>query len=64
MVAADHAVFFHDYNETDQPIVGGTLWGITSDSIQKWLGGISADGGLSGFAAFRGHRSSDESPRR
>ena len=23
MVAADHAIFFHDYNETDQPIVGG-----------------------------------------
>ena len=23
MVVADHAIFFHDYNETDQPIVGG-----------------------------------------
>jgi pyruvate, water dikinase len=30
------------------------LWGITSDSIQKWLGGISDDGGLSGFAASPG----------
>jgi pyruvate,water dikinase len=30
------------------------LWGITSDSIQKWLGGVSADGGLSGFAASPG----------
>ena len=23
MVVADHAIFFHDYDETDQPIVGG-----------------------------------------
>jgi pyruvate,water dikinase len=23
VVVADHAIFFHDYNETDQPIVGG-----------------------------------------
>ena len=30
------------------------LWGITSDSIQKWLGGVSDDGGLSGFAASPG----------
>ncbi len=30
------------------------LWGVTSDSIQKWLGGMSADGGLSGFAASPG----------
>jgi pyruvate,water dikinase len=30
------------------------LWGITSDSIQKWLGGMSSDGGLSGFAASPG----------
>lgn len=30
------------------------LWGITSDSIQKWLGGMSDDGGLNGFAASPG----------
>ena len=30
------------------------LWGITSESIQKWLGGASAEGGLSGFAASPG----------
>lgn len=30
------------------------LWGITSDSIQKWLGGMSDDGALSGFAASPG----------
>jgi pyruvate, water dikinase len=30
------------------------LWGITSDSIKKWLGGVSADGGLNGFAASPG----------
>jgi len=30
------------------------LWGITSDSIQKWLGGLSSTGGLSGFAASPG----------
>jgi pyruvate, water dikinase len=30
------------------------LWGITSDSIQKWLGGMSETGGLSGFAASPG----------
>jgi pyruvate, water dikinase len=30
------------------------LWGITSDSIKKYLGGMSNDGGLSGFAASPG----------
>lgn len=30
------------------------LWGITSESIQKWLGGISSTGGISGFAASPG----------
>ena len=30
------------------------LWGVTSESIQKWLGGMSDDGGLSGFAASPG----------
>jgi pyruvate, water dikinase len=31
------------------------LWGITSDSVQKWLGGMSdTGGGLSGFAASPG----------
>jgi pyruvate,water dikinase len=30
------------------------LWGITSDSVQQWLGGAEADGGLSGFAASPG----------
>jgi pyruvate, water dikinase len=30
------------------------LWGVTSESINKWLGGMSADGGLSGFAASPG----------
>jgi pyruvate,water dikinase len=30
------------------------LWGITSDSIQKWLGGMTNTGGLSGFAASPG----------
>jgi pyruvate, water dikinase len=30
------------------------LWGITSDSINKWLGGMSDDGGLNGFAASPG----------
>jgi pyruvate,water dikinase len=30
------------------------LWGITSDSVQQWLGGASEDGGLSGFAASPG----------
>jgi pyruvate, water dikinase len=30
------------------------LWGVTSESIQKWLGGMSDDGALSGFAASPG----------
>jgi pyruvate,water dikinase len=30
------------------------LWGITSDSVQQWLGGADADGGLTGFAASPG----------
>ncbi len=30
------------------------LWGVTSESIQKWLGGASSDGSLSGFAASPG----------
>ena len=30
------------------------LWGITSESVQKWLGGMSSEGGLSGFAASPG----------
>jgi pyruvate, water dikinase len=30
------------------------LWGVTSDSVQKWLGGMSEEGGLSGFAASPG----------
>jgi pyruvate,water dikinase len=30
------------------------LWGITSESIQKWLGGMSSTDGLSGFAASPG----------
>lgn len=30
------------------------LWGVTSDSITKWLGGMSDTGGLSGFAASPG----------
>jgi pyruvate,water dikinase len=30
------------------------LWGITSESIQQWLGGADTDGGLSGFAASPG----------
>src|SRR5487761_1198420 len=30
------------------------LWGITSDSVQQWLGGADTDGGLSGFAASPG----------
>jgi pyruvate,water dikinase len=30
------------------------LWGITSDSVQSWLGGADADGGLTGFAASPG----------
>jgi pyruvate, water dikinase len=30
------------------------LWGITSDSIQQWLGGADTDGGLTGFAASPG----------
>ncbi|MEL6188718.1 MAG: PEP-utilizing enzyme [Myxococcota bacterium] len=30
------------------------LWGVTSDSIQTWLGGLSSDGGLNGFAASPG----------
>lgn len=30
------------------------LWGITNDSINKWLGGLSNEGGLSGFAASPG----------
>jgi pyruvate, water dikinase len=30
------------------------LWGITTESIGKWLGGLSDDGGLSGFAASPG----------
>jgi len=30
------------------------LWGITSESVQQWLGGAQADGGLSGFAASPG----------
>jgi len=30
------------------------LWGITTDSVQQWLGGADTDGGLSGFAASPG----------
>ena len=30
------------------------LWGITTESVQKWLGGMSDEGGLSGFAASPG----------
>ncbi len=30
------------------------LWGVTSESINKWLGGMSDDGSLSGFAASPG----------
>jgi len=30
------------------------LWGITSDSVQQWLGGAQDDGSLSGFAASPG----------
>jgi len=30
------------------------LWGITSDSVQQWLGGAPDDGSLSGFAASPG----------
>lgn len=30
------------------------LWGITSDSVQKWLGGMADSDGLSGFAASPG----------
>jgi pyruvate, water dikinase len=30
------------------------LWGVTRESIDKWLGGVSADGSLSGFAASPG----------
>ncbi|HEY1918150.1 MAG TPA: PEP-utilizing enzyme [Streptosporangiaceae bacterium] len=30
------------------------LWGITSESVQQWLGGADTDGGLSGFAASPG----------
>ena len=30
------------------------LWGITSDSVQQWLGGASDDGSLKGFAASPG----------
>jgi len=30
------------------------LWGITSDSVQQWLGGSDPAGGLSGFAASPG----------
>ena len=30
------------------------LWGVTSESIQTWLGGLSNEGGLSGFAASPG----------
>jgi pyruvate, water dikinase len=30
------------------------LWGITSDSISKWLGGMTDTGGISGFAASPG----------
>jgi len=30
------------------------LWGITSDSVQQWLGGSDSAGGLSGFAASPG----------
>jgi pyruvate,water dikinase len=30
------------------------LWGITSESVQQWLGGADSDGGLSGFAASPG----------
>ncbi|MGH3439713.1 MAG: PEP-utilizing enzyme [Sciscionella sp.] len=30
------------------------LWGVTSDSVEQWLGGTEADGGLSGFAASPG----------
>jgi pyruvate, water dikinase len=30
------------------------LWGITSDSVARWLGGAQDDGGLTGFAASPG----------
>jgi len=30
------------------------LWGITSDSVQQWLGGADTDGTLTGFAASPG----------
>jgi pyruvate,water dikinase len=30
------------------------LWGITSDSVARWLGGAQEDGGLTGFAASPG----------
>jgi pyruvate,water dikinase len=30
------------------------LWGITSDSIEMWLGGADESGGLKGFAASPG----------
>jgi pyruvate,water dikinase len=30
------------------------LWGITSESVQQWLGGADTDGGLTGFAASPG----------
>ena len=30
------------------------LWGVTSESVQKWLGGASAGGDLNGFAASPG----------
>jgi pyruvate,water dikinase len=30
------------------------LWGITSDSVEQWLGGAQEDGGLTGFAASPG----------
>ena len=30
------------------------LWGITSESVQTWLGGADESGGLSGFAASPG----------